>query len=90
MPLYAQEGYDGRTSLIRFAPGGGVPHHPHLFGEEVLVLEGEMQDEFGTYGTGTWIRSPVGSEHRPWSEGGCVFFLKTGGNPIDQGVMSPK
>jgi anti-sigma factor ChrR (cupin superfamily) len=78
MPLYAQDGYDGRTSLIRFNPGGGAPRHTHPWGEEVLILGGTMTDEFGTYGPGAWIRSPVGSEHHPTSETGCVFLLKTG------------
>ena len=78
MPLYSQDGYEGRTSLIRFAPGAGAPRHGHPFGEEVLILEGTMEDELGTYGPGTWIRSPVGSMHKPFSRDGCVFFLKTG------------
>ncbi len=81
LALYAQDGYDGRTSLIRIAPGAGVPHHGHPFGEEVLILEGELEDEFGRYGPGVWIRSPVGSEHTPRTGTGCVFFLKTGSVP---------
>jgi anti-sigma factor ChrR (cupin superfamily) len=78
MPLYEQGGYDGRTSLIRFAPGTQGPKHGHPYGEEVLILEGSLEDEFGTYGKGTWIRNPVGSSHAPFSNEGCVFFLKTG------------
>jgi anti-sigma factor ChrR (cupin superfamily) len=78
MPLYSQNGYDGRTSLIRFSPGGGAPRHGHPFGEEVLILDGTMEDEFGTYGRGTWIRNPVGSAHQPLSHDGCIFLIKTG------------
>ena len=79
MPLYQQDGYDGRTSLIRFDPGTQGPRHGHPYGEEVLILEGSIEDEFGVYTTGTWIRNPVGSTHAPHSKDGCVFFLKTGG-----------
>jgi len=78
MPLYQQDGYDGRTSLIRFEPGAQGPRHGHPYGEEVLILEGSIEDEFGVYPTGAWIRSPVGSMHQPFSKDGCVFLLKTG------------
>ena len=78
LPLYQQDGYDGRTCLIRIAPGGSVPHHAHPWGEEVLVLDGTLEDEFGTYPRGTWIRSPLGTAHAPYSPDGCTFLLKTG------------
>lgn len=78
MLLYAQDGYDGRTALIRFDPGAAAPRHAHPWGEEVLVLDGTLEDEFGVYPTGTWIRGPVGSEHAPFSREGCLLFLKTG------------
>lgn len=78
MPLYSQEGYDGRTSLIRFAPGTQGPKHGHPWGEEVLVLDGTLEDEFGVYPPGTWIRNPVDSVHQPFTKDGCTFFLKTG------------
>ena len=78
MPLYRQDGYEGRTSLIRFDPGTEGPKHGHPYGEEVLILEGSIEDELGVYPTGTWIRNPVGSTHAPHSRDGCVFFLKTG------------
>jgi len=40
MPLYSQDGYDGRTSLIRFDPGTQGPRHGHPWGEEVFILPG--------------------------------------------------
>lgn len=78
MPLYQQDGYDGRTSLIRFDPGAEAPRHAHPWGEEVLILDGTLEDESGVYPPGTWIRSPAGSEHAPFSRAGCTMFLKTG------------
>lgn len=78
MPLYEQDGYPGRTSLIKILPGAVMPKHGHPFGEEVLILEGSLDDEHGSYAAGTWLRCPVGSSHRPASRDGCVFLLKTG------------
>lgn len=67
--------------VLRMAPGTALPGHVHNGGEEVLVLEGEYRDEHGTYGKGTWVRSPHGSRHTPWSETGCVLWIKTGHLP---------
>lgn len=78
MPLYSQEGYDGRTSLIRFDPGAQGPRHGHPWGEEVFILRGTLEDEFGIYPPGTWIRNPIDSMHQPFTKDGCTFFLKTG------------
>ena len=56
--------------------------HSHPGGEEVLVLEGELRDEFGIYPAGTWLRQPDGSRHAPYSETGCVLFVKRGHLPV--------
>ena len=72
---------DAETGLARFAPGARSARHDHPGGEEVLVLEGSYQDEFGRYTRGTWIRSPHGSSHLPRSEAGCLLFIKTGHLP---------
>ena len=37
------------TSAVRYDPGAESPHHTHPGGEEVFVLEGEFEDEFGAY-----------------------------------------
>lgn len=78
MPLYRQDGHDGRSCLLRFEPGAEASLHAHPWGEELLVLDGTLEDEFGAYPAGTWIRSPVGSSHRPFSRAGCTLLLKTG------------
>jgi anti-sigma factor ChrR (cupin superfamily) len=66
------------TSLVRWAPGTRFTPHRHMGGEEILVLEGVFQDEFGHYPAGTWIRSPHGSSHTPFSESGCLIYVKVG------------
>ena len=66
------------TALVRWAPGTRFSAHRHMGGEEILVLEGVFQDENGDYPAGTWIRSPHNSQHKPFSEAGCLIYVKTG------------
>jgi anti-sigma factor ChrR (cupin superfamily) len=54
-------------------------------GEEILVLAGVFNDEHGAYPTGSWLRNPPGSRHRPWSEEGCTIWVKTRHLPATQG-----
>jgi len=67
-----------RVSLLRWAAGARYPMHRHPGGEEIYVLSGELGDELGTYPAGTWIRSPAGSEHAPFSRMGAVIYVKSG------------
>lgn len=64
------------TSFVRYAPGSRFPRHLHDLGEELFVLDGEFSDESGCFGPGSYIRNPPGSAHAPWSEHGCVLFVK--------------
>lgn len=66
------------TALVRWAPGTFFSKHQHYGGEEIFVLEGTFQDEFGDYPSGMWIRSPHMSTHQPYSESGCLIFVKVG------------
>lgn len=66
------------TALVRWEPGTVFNRHRHWGGEEILVLEGTFQDEHGTYPAGSWLRSQHLSEHSPFSEEGCLIFVKTG------------
>ena len=76
MPLHAFG--SEHVALVRWAPGTVFQPHSHSGGEEILVLDGVFQDEHGTYPTGSWLRNPPGSVHRPWSEAGCTIWVKTG------------
>jgi hypothetical protein len=64
------------TSLVRYAPDSRFPPHEHARGEEFLVLEGEFGDEHGRYPPGTYLRNPPGTRHAPFSEPGCVIWVK--------------
>jgi anti-sigma factor ChrR (cupin superfamily) len=66
------------TALVRWAPGTYFSAHQHFGGEEILVLEGTFQDEYGEYPSGSWVRSPHMSAHKPYSEAGCLIFVKVG------------
>jgi anti-sigma factor ChrR (cupin superfamily) len=81
MNLFADEASGLSVYVSRFAPGARVPHHGHPGGEELFVLEGDLHDEFGDYGTGTWIRQPHGSEHAPYSEHGAFVLVRRGHLP---------
>lgn len=79
LPLHSAEGEN--VALVRWAPGTKFTQHAHWGGEEIFVLEGTFQDEHGDYPAGTWIRSPHGSTHTPWSDEGCLIYVKTGHLP---------
>ena len=64
------------TSLVRYAPGSRFSRHLHELGEELFVLQGEFCDDSGRFGPGSYIRNPPGSAHAPWSDDGCVLFVK--------------
>lgn len=63
--------------------------HAHRGGEEILVLAGVFEDEFGRYPAGSWLRNPPGSVHRPWSEAGCTIWVKTGHLPTTLAADGP-
>ena len=65
-------------SLYRMAPGCEVADHPHPGGEEIFVLEGGLEDQYGRYEAGCWGRSPAGSHHWAKSESGCLVYAKLG------------
>jgi len=64
------------TSFVRYAPDSRFPGHDHALGEEFIVLEGEFADEHGRYPPGTYIRNPPGSRHVPFSDPGCLIWVK--------------
>jgi len=67
-----------RVSLVRWKAGHAAARHAHPDGEEVLLLEGDLADEHGSYGAGTWLRQPPGSRHAPFTRGGCLMWMKHG------------
>ena len=66
------------VALVRWAPGTRFQAHTHWGGEEILVLEGTFSDEYGDYPAGSWLRSPHLSRHQPFSDAGCLIYVKVG------------
>lgn len=79
LPLHSAA--NENVALVRWAPGTKFTDHAHWGGEEIFVIEGTFQDEHGDYPAGTWIRSPHMSRHAPWSDDGCLIYVKTGHLP---------
>ena len=68
-----------RVALVRWAPNTHFNPHKHWGGEEILVLEGTFYDEHGAYPAGSWLRSPHGSQHTPYTKAdGALIYVKTG------------
>lgn len=64
------------TTIVRYDPGSRFHSHGHPGGEEIFVLSGTFSDEHGDYAPGTHLLNPEGFEHAPFSEEGCVIFVK--------------
>ncbi len=64
------------TSVVRYDPDSKFPPHPHPDGEEILVLDGVFSDQSGDYPAGSFLLNPEGFEHAPFSDGGCILFVK--------------
>jgi anti-sigma factor ChrR (cupin superfamily) len=71
------------TSIVRYAPGSSFEPHAHPRGEEILVIEGEFQDEHGVYPKGSYIKNPPGSSHAPASPKGCTLLVKLYHLPLE-------
>lgn len=64
--------------FTRLDKGIRIPLHGHPGGNEMFVLEGSIEDEYGRFDVGDWIRQPAASEHAPWTDDGCVLFVRDG------------
>lgn len=76
LPLHSYK--TEQVALVKWEPGTRFNCHTHPHGEEIFVLEGLFEDEFGQYPKGTWLRNPPGSIHTPFSIQGCLIYVKVG------------
>ncbi len=79
MPLSEFKGE--HSALVKWQPGTVFNPHRHWGGEEIYVLQGVFEDEFGSYPADTWLRNPHMSQHAPFSKQGCIIFVKVGHLP---------
>lgn len=80
LPLHSVPGEN--VALVRWAPGTRFAAHQHWGGEEIFVIEGVFADEHGSYPAGSWLRSPHLSRHQPFSDEGCLIYVKIGHLPF--------
>lgn len=68
------------TARVGFVhPQKKIPSHNHAIGEETLVLEGCLKDEYTAYTAGIWFRMPIGVPHAPYTESeGCMMLIREG------------
>ena len=64
------------TSIVRYEAGARFPEHKHERGEEFFVLDGVFSDPSGNFGAGSYVRNPPGTSHAPWTDHGCLLFVK--------------
>lgn len=77
--LYTNDEAGASSWVGRMLPDLHIPRHGHKSGEEIFMLDGVMEDEFGALGPGFWVRFPVGLEHAPFShEAGCTLLVREG------------
>jgi quercetin dioxygenase-like cupin family protein len=73
--LRADKATGESTTLIRFDPGTRFPAHNHPAGEEVYVVEGDLQIGGERLRAGDYLYTPPDGKHAAASEGGCVFLV---------------
>src|SRR5439155_10429723 len=65
----------GSTALVRFEAGTRFPAHNHPAGEEIFVVEGDLQVGREHLKAGDYLYTPPDVKHAASSEGGCVFLV---------------
>jgi len=71
-----------QTVLLKFDPGAQFPSHNHPGGEELYVIEGEIQVGRDHLNAGDYLYTPPGGKHPASSKTGCLIFV-TVGKPIE-------
>lgn len=70
--------YEGENVRIEKWEAGSTDHRAYEDGAEYLVLQGQLEDEDGQYGTGDWLRLPPGYSHQLKALKDTRLYLKTG------------
>lgn len=85
LPLHGHG--SGNAMLVRWHNKGAFRPRLDPLGEEVLVLNGKLHDDYGSYTAGTWIRNPVPAWQTWAGEEGTVIYYKNG-HFTDTGLMT--
>ena len=76
LPLH--EAVTETVRVLRLEPGARLDGGRLDGGEEIFVIDGEIEDDAGRYPAGSWIRTPDGAHHPVRSETGARIWVKTG------------
>jgi anti-sigma factor ChrR (cupin superfamily) len=76
LPLFQASGES--VALERLDAGATLGESDCPGGEEIFILSGDLRDESGTYGAGTWIRKPAGVPRSLGSTSGATYWVKRG------------
>ncbi|HXR20439.1 MAG TPA: cupin domain-containing protein [Steroidobacteraceae bacterium] len=76
--LYEALGNAERVTIERLEAGARLSEADCPGGEEIFVLAGDLSDEQGCYGSGTWIRNPAGYRRSLSSRQGATYWRKRG------------
>lgn len=71
-----------QVSLLKWPANSPARQFQHAGGEEFFVLSGELFDEDGRYGPGTWVRNPPGSPHHLGADRESLVWFKSGHLPL--------
>ena len=66
-----------KFEFIYMQPGARVPRHSHLGNEIMLVLDGDISDNFGSYRVSDFVFRKLKEEHRQTTDGGCICLFVT-------------
>jgi anti-sigma factor ChrR (cupin superfamily) len=75
LPLYEGSPGNYKSALQRFLPGASLPEHIHMGNEHTFIVEGSLEDETGSYDHGSYLFSPIGTNHKVWTEEGCLALV---------------
>ena len=78
LPLHLAPDTGESVTLEQLLPGARLTETDRPGGEEIFVLSGELSDRHGSYGAGTWIRSPAGWRSGLGSSNGATYWAKRG------------
>ncbi len=78
LDLYSAGPAGEQVTVELLRAGADLPETGGSGGEEIFVLSGDLGDDDGVYGAGTWIRNPVGYRRRLKSTGGATYWAKRG------------
>jgi anti-sigma factor ChrR (cupin superfamily) len=76
-PLRHDTASGASTFLLRVDAGARVPLHDHPGGEELFVIDGDLQVGGDHLKAGDYLYTPPDGRHSASSDGGCVVLVTT-------------